>query len=214
MKISEIFYSIEGEGLEIGKPEVFIRPAECNLRCQWCDTKYAFENTSEKSIQEILLEIEQYPCKNVSITGGEPLLQQQEIKTLIHKLKKLGYWIQINTNGTMFNQEIFELVDRISMDCKCPSSKETSKTDVLHQTKNMFNQKTQFKFILSNMQDYLYAKETIQLIFDDAENIIFQPEWSRRTYTKCLIDLVKNDQLNVRIIVQQHKMIWRTKRKV
>lgn len=214
MKISEIFYSFEGEGLEIGKPEVFVRLAGCNLRCHWCDTKYAFKNASEITLQEIRSEINQYPCKNVSITGGEPLLQQQEINELIKKLKKLGYWIQINTNGTIFNREIFESVDRITMDCKCPSSKETSNMNVLSQTKNMFESKSQFKFVISNVQDYRYAKKIIQFILNDASDIIFQPEWSSRTFTKQLIDCVKNDHLNVRIILQQHKILWGTRRKV
>jgi 7-carboxy-7-deazaguanine synthase len=134
MKISEISYSIEGEGIEIGKPEIFLRLTGCNLRCKWCDTKYALKNGKELNHKKILLEIGNYPCKNVSITGGEPLLQQRELLKLIKKLKKLEYRIQLNTNGTTFDQDIFSNVDLVTIDCKCPSSGEKSNMDVLRQT--------------------------------------------------------------------------------
>ncbi|MEM1582972.1 MAG: 7-carboxy-7-deazaguanine synthase QueE, partial [Candidatus Bathyarchaeia archaeon] len=87
MKISEIFFSIEGEGIEIGRPEVFVRLSGCNLRCSWCDTKYALKNGKEMSIEEIIQEIGKYPCKNISITGGEPLLQRKELLELVKRLK-------------------------------------------------------------------------------------------------------------------------------
>ena len=118
MKVCEIFYSIEGEGIEIGRLEVFVRLSGCNLRCKWCDTKYAWEEGKEMSVDEVIKEIKKYPCKSVSITGGEPLLQREEVFELVKKLKEMGYWIQINTNGTIFDERIFRLVDLITMDCK------------------------------------------------------------------------------------------------
>ena len=214
MKISEIFYSIEGEGIEIGRPEIFIRLTGCNLRCTWCDTKYALENGKEMSIEEILQEVGKYPCKYVSITGGEPLLQREELFKLVQQLKKMDYWIQINTNGTIFDEGIFRLVDLITMDCKCPSSEMKSDPDVLKRTKGLFNPKTQFKFIVSNEEDYEYAKKIISSLLSEAFYVIFQPEWNNRKFAGKLVDLVKRDNLNARIILQQQKVIWGEKRGV
>ena len=212
MKISEIFYSTEGEGIEIGRREIFVRFTGCNLRCKWCDTKYAFENGKDMETIEIVQEVSKYPCKSVSITGGEPLLQRTGVLGLVKKLKELDYWIQINTNGTIFDEEIFRLVDLISMDHKCPSSGMNSDFKVLKRTRKLFDSKTQFKFIISDKEDYQYAKNIVSSL--DAANVVFQPEWSNRKFTKRLVELVKKDNLNVRIILQQQKMIWGAKRGV
>jgi len=210
MKLIEIFYSIEGEGIEIGRPEIFIRLAGCNLRCVWCDTKYAWENGKKMSIEEIIKEVKKYACKRISITGGEPLLQKEELLELIKKLKDNGYWIQINTNGTIFDEEIFRSVDLISMDCKCPSSGMKSDLQVLKRTRELFGFKSQFKFVISDERDYDYAKKIISLL--DSSNVVFQPEWGKRRFTKELIKLVKKDGLDVKIIIQQHKVIWGNRR--
>ena len=214
MKISEIFYSIEGEGIEIGRPEIFIRLAECNLRCAWCDTKYALENGKEMSIEETVQEISRYLCKSVSITGGEPLLQKEELLEFVQRLKKLNYWIQMNTNGTIFDGGIFRLVNLITMDCKCPSSGMKSDLKVLEKTHELFKHKTQFKFIISNEEDYEYAKKVVFSFLREHSTTVFQPEWNSRKFTRKLVDLVKKDNLNVRIIIQQQKVIWSIKRKV
>ena len=214
MKVSEIFYSIEGEGIEIGRPEIFVRLAGCNLRCEWCDTKYALENGKEMELREVVDEIKRLSCQSVSITGGEPLLQSKELTELGHWLKKSGYWIQLNTNGTIFNQEIFEMVDLISMDCKCPSSKMKSVDSVLKKTKELFNNKTQFKCVISNKKDFEYAFHKVKSILQNADNIVFQPEWNNKDFSSELADLVKEDKCNVKMIMQQHKMIWGNKRAV
>jgi len=206
MKISEIFFSIEGEGIEIGKPEIFIRLAGCNLRCKWCDTEYALENGKEMSINGIIQEVSRYPCKNVSVTGGEPLLQKEELFKLVKKLKNMDYWIQINTNGTIFDEDIFKQVDLISMDCKCPSSGMKSDLEVLKRTKELFNFKTQFKFVITGKKDYRYAKKILCNL--NASNVVFQPEWKSMEFVRKLAELIKKDGLNVRLIVQQQKIIW------
>lgn len=214
MKVSEIFYSMEGEGIEIGRPQIFVRLAKCNLRCVWCDTKYSWNDGKEMSLSETIEEIAKYPCKSVSITGGEPLIQREELFELIQQLKKSGYWIQINTNGTIFDKKIFALVDLISMDCKCPSSGMRSDLDVLKKTKNLFASKSQFKFIISNEEDYLYARNVVMSYFEGAPNVVFQPEWASRKFAKRLTEFVMKDQLNVKIILQQQKMIGGLKRGV
>lgn len=212
MKVSEIFYSIEGEGIEIGKPEIFVRLSGCNLRCKWCDTKYALENGKEMSIDEIIQEIGKYSCKNISLTGGEPLLQKEELFKLVKKLKNVNYWIQVNTNGTIFDEDVFRHVDLISMDCKCPSSGMESDLWVLKRTKELFGPKTQFKFVISDEEDYRYAKKIVSSL--NAPNVVFQPEWNSMKFTGKLVELLKKDGLNVRLIVQQQKIIWGSKRGV
>jgi len=214
VKVTEIFHSIEGEGVEIGRPEVFIRLTGCNLRCDWCDTKYALENGMEMSVSDIINEVSKYPCKSVSITGGEPLLQRKELLKLVKKLKESDYWIQINTNGTVFSEEIFRLADLITMDCKCPSSGMKSDLDVLGKTKDLFASKSQFKFVISDERDYQYAKDTITSFLEDTSNVVLQPEWSSRKFAKKLAELVIEDELNVRLILQQQKIVWGAKRRV
>jgi len=99
MKINEIFYSLQGEGTQIGLPTVFIRTSGCNLRCDWCDTKYAWDGGEEYTTQEILAEISNHPVKRVCITGGEPLIQD-DLLDLIDKLVQISE-ISIETNGSL-----------------------------------------------------------------------------------------------------------------
>ena len=214
MKVSEIFYSMEGEGVEIGRLEVFVRLAGCNLRCTWCDTKYALENGKEMSITEIVRDVRKYPCKSVSITGGEPLVQKKELLELVNQLKALDYWIQINTNGTIFDEEIFKLIDLISMDCKCPSSGMRSNLDVLEKTIKLFEPKSQFKFIISNKEDYEYAKEIVSSFLQKASRVVFQPEWNSRKFAQKLVEFVKRDSLSAKVILQQQKIVWGARRGV
>ena len=122
MKINEIFASIQGEGKYLGYPQVFIRFTGCNLRCSWCDTQYAWEEGIEMTRQQIIKAITKYDVNSVCITGGEPLMQIAELRELIADLKKRGYFIQLETNGTIYDQNIFESVDCVSLDIKPPSS--------------------------------------------------------------------------------------------
>lgn len=206
MNIAEIFYSIEGEGVAIGKPEIFVRLAGCNLRCEWCDTKYALENGRQMKVDAIIEEVMTYPCKNVSVTGGEPLLQRQELLGLITRIKDKGFWVQLNTNGTIFERAIFKIVDLVSIDCKCPSSKMKSDLSVLRIVKESFDEKTQFKFVIANEEDFEYAKSILSQL--KLTTCIFQPEWHNRNYAKKLIEEVKSQAVNARIILQQHKVVW------
>ncbi len=210
MNIAEIFYSIEGEGVAIGKPEVFVRLAGCNLRCAWCDTKYALDDGRLMTLEEVAKEIITYHCKNISITGGEPLLQKQELLEFINWLKKKSFWVQLNTNGTVFDREIFKLIDLLSIDCKCPSSMMKSDVAVLRKVKKSFDKKSQIKFVIANDLDFEYAKK-IAAEFDFGTTI-FQPEWQNKEYVKEMIEKVKIHSINARVIIQQHKEIWGNER--
>ena len=214
MNVCEIFHSIEGEGIEVGRRQVFVRLAGCNLHCHWCDTKYSWTMGKKKTVAEVLSEIAKYTCKTVSITGGEPLLQKTELKQLIVQLKAKGYITCINTNGTLFDKEIFDNLDLITMDCKCPSSGGASDLEVLQTTQSNYGEKTQFKFVISNKKDYIYARQTIESTLKESSNLIFQPEWSNKFLTKKLSKQIIDDNLPVKLILQQHKLIWGEKREV
>ena len=127
MKINEIYYSIQGEGKWTGLPNIFIRTTGCNLRCLYCDTKYAYHEGIKKTVKEIISEAENYNCKKICISGGEPLIQKETLK-LIDELIKKNYQISLETNGSI---DITPLLNKknlmISLDIKCPSSKMNEK---------------------------------------------------------------------------------------
>ncbi|MDI6641058.1 MAG: radical SAM protein [Elusimicrobiota bacterium] len=189
MKINEIFYSIQGEGPLIGMPTTFIRTTGCNLRCLWCDTKYAYESGKEMSVEEILKEVRKFPTKFVCITGGEPLIQP-EIKFLIGRLLKSGYSISIETNGSVSIRAlryISKAVKKcwrdnsqltVSMDIKCPSSKMHRKMlfsniKILRGSKGG-NILDTLKFVIQDETDYKYAKNII-FKYNPKAQIVFQP---------------------------------------
>ncbi len=121
MKMSEIFYSIQGEGIKTGLPSVFFRVSHCNLRCHWCDTPYTSwkPENKEVTVEQAVNMIEEYGCKNVVITGGEPFVWKKELRFLCDQLWYDGYHITIETNATIFEEVEFDLM---SMSPKLESS--------------------------------------------------------------------------------------------
>jgi len=209
MKINEIFYSIQGEGAWTGLPNIFIRTTGCNLRCSFCDTKYAYNKGREMTLNEMIKKIKQYPCKYVCITGGEPLLQK-DIIYLIDELLKKGYKISIETNGSL---SIEKLVDKkslmISLDIKCPSSNMYENNYL--ENINFLKKGDQLKFVIKNKKDYQYAKGILEK-YKPLCTVFFQPVWGKNP--KILTKWIINDGLNVKLGLQIHKIIWGEKRKV
>ena len=209
MKINEIFYSIQGEGKQTGLPNIFIRTTGCNLRCTYCDTKYAYEKGTEKSIKEILKEARKYNCKKICITGGEPLIQK-DIMDLIEQLRKNSYKISIETNGSIDIKQLTQKKEiLISMDIKCPSSKMHQKM-LLENIKHL-GQKDQVKFIIKDKEDYEYAKEIVKKHKPKCD-IFFQPVWGSNL--KNLAKWMLKDDLKVKLGLQLHKIIWGDKKGV
>jgi 7-carboxy-7-deazaguanine synthase len=209
MKINEIFYSIQGEGKWTGLPNIFIRTTGCNLRCTYCDTKYAYKKGTEKTLEEIIKELEKYKCKKICITGGEPLLQK-EIFSLIDNLIKSNYKILIETNGSL---DISPTTNKknlfISLDIKCPSSKMNEKMNF--KNIELLKKKDQIKFVIKNKKDYDFAKKIIKR-YKPKCDIFFQPVW--KTDSKKLTKWILEDNLNVKLGLQIHKIIWDNKRGV
>ena len=166
--VSEIFYSIQGEGSNIGKPAIFLRLVGCNLKCKWCDTKYTWSNQSSNSkfqtksnvqvsISKILQKIRQYPCKHLVITGGEPMLQQDALTPLLEKLK--GYYIEIETNGSI-PIKIGKFIEQIN----CSPKLKNSGNEIYDLKIRPKNKKIIYKFVAQSKGD---VREIGQYILDN-----------------------------------------------
>jgi len=209
MKINEIFYSLQGEGKWAGLPNIFIRTTGCNLRCSYCDTKYAYHSGEEMNIDTILNLISKYPCNYICITGGEPLLQN-EILNLINTLIKRKYQICLETNGSLDIEESSnKKLLMISLDVKCPSSNMDDKN--LFNNIKILKEKDQLKFIIFDRNDYDYAKKILEK-YKPTCCVYFQPVWGTNPIN--LADWIINDKLDVNLGLQLHKIIWGESRKI
>ena len=201
--------SIQGEGIYIGIPMFFIRFTGCNLRCEWCDTKYAFYEGEEISIDSIVKKVEDSGMEWICITGGEPLLQEDVYKLIDIFLRK-NYKILVETNGSI-------LIDKlptddnlfVSLDIKTPSSK--MEKAMRFENLNYLGPKDFVKFVIMDERDFEYAKKVIEEYEIDKE-IAFQPVGG--TNLKWLAEKVIEERLNVRVLPQLHKIIWGNKRGV
>ncbi len=208
MKVNEIFFSIQGEGKEIGKPTVFVRLTGCNLRCNWCDTEYAFYEGKEMDVKDVLSEVEKHIIKRVCITGGEPLLQRSDLMKLLNILLEKGYEISLETNGSLPIDGIPDKV-LISMDWKTPSSGESER--MLESNLSLLKSKDQLKFVIADENDYEYAKSFLKSREIPCE-IVFQPVGG--VDIKWLVERVMADHMDVRVLPQLHKIVWGNKRGV
>lgn len=203
--INEIFYSIQGESTHSGRPCVFVRLTGCNLRCTYCDTRYAYEEGKKMEITEIMDRVAAYKCSLVEITGGEPLLQN-ETPVLIHRLLENGYEALMETNGSLDISKVDRRCIKV-VDIKCPTSNESDKND-LGNLKRL-NPKDQIKFVIGSLMDYTYAKNIIVLNCPDfpGDHILFSPA-SGEMPPADLAKWILEDHLNVRLHLQIHKTIW------
>ncbi len=204
LKVNEIFYSIQGESTFAGLPCVFVRLTGCNLRCLYCDTKYAYEEGDEISIKGILGKVEKYNCDLVEITGGEPLIQTQTIE-LAKALIKDGKKVLVETNGSLDISALEEPLIRI-MDIKCPGSKE-------HEKMNWDNiqdlrQNDNVKFIIADREDFNWAVDKVEK-FDllNKSEVLFSPAFEILNPEK-LSKWILECSLPIRLQLQIHKYIW------
>jgi 7-carboxy-7-deazaguanine synthase len=209
MKINEIFSSLQGEGVLIGTPTTFIRTTGCNLRCSWCDTKYAYDEGRDMTIEEILAVVKEHSAIHVCITGGEPLLQEDAVK-LVRRLSDKGYQICLETNGTKSIEDMPCLDSlMISLDIKCPSSGMNEKMDFTNL--ELLGPTDQLKFIIADIKDYDHAKNIIEK-YKPICTLIMTPVGGKEL--KELAEWVLKDGLNVRVLPQLHKMLWGDERGV
>ena len=204
LKVNEIFYSIQGESSFLGIPFVFVRLTGCNLRCSYCDTKYAYEEGEELTVEQILKQVKKYKCSYVEITGGEPLLQD-DTPFLVDSLIDKGFNVLVETNGT---KDVSVISDKatIIMDIKCPSSGESEKIDWENIKK--LDKKDEVKFVIAEKSDYDWAKEIIT-----ERNLTYKLEVllspvREKLDPAVLTEWILRDNLKVRVQLQLHKILW------
>lgn len=199
MKVVEIFWSLQGEGKNQGKPCLFIRLAGCNLHCSWCDTEYARTGGREMSSDAILEQVWRRNPPYICITGGEPLLQAAELEPLLASLRKKDITIDIETNGTI-DFSCIQPFSSICMDVKCPSSGEQSDLSLL----DRIRPKDSVKFVVQDETDCQYAQEIIASHRINGE-IFFNPV-SGSNYSE-IVRFILASNLPVRFQLQLHKIL-------
>lgn len=209
--INEIFYSIQGESSYAGRPCVFVRLTGCNLRCSYCDTRYAYEEGEEMEIDQIVEIVSSYECPLVEVTGGEPLIQK-ETPYLVQRLLEKDFQVLIETNGSQDISQIDNRCVRI-VDIKCPLSGEMNQNDLRNLDRLTDNDEV--KFVIGGIEDYDYAKEIlkhINLTPLRINRIHFSPILEK-IEPKVLAEWISDDHLKVRLHLQLHKIIWGSDKK-
>jgi 7-carboxy-7-deazaguanine synthase len=204
LKITEIFYSLQGEALNVGLPTVFIRLTGCPLRCSYCDTAYAFTGGEWMDIDVIIDSIKQYNTSHIMVTGGEPLAQKNCIE-LLKKLCDLDYSVSLETSGAILVDKVDARVVKV-LDIKTPASDEEAKNKF--ENFDYLSAKDQIKFVICDEADYLWSKQLIeQQKLDSKCEILLSPAYEQLDATT-LAEWMLRDQLNARFQIQLHKYLW------
>jgi 7-carboxy-7-deazaguanine synthase len=204
LKINELFHSLQGEARDAGKPTVFIRLTGCPLRCVYCDSEYAFHGGEWMHIDQILEETAAYQSKYVCVTGGEPLAQKR-CHELLGRLCEAGYQVSLETSGAIDVSQVDERVSRV-VDIKTPDSGEVESN--LWSNLEILTPHDQVKFVICSRGDYDWAVAEIRSRgLEQKLDILFSPAWGQINATE-LAEWVLHDQLNVRVQLQLHKLLW------
>ena len=214
MKIVETFFSIQGEGLIVGLPTFFIRTAGCNLRCEWCDTKYAWDTEKAETIspKKLVEMVDNY--YNVCVTGGEPLLQPDFLE-LIKKLRMLEKFVMVETNGTINPEKFSDFISFWSVSPKLWCYDQNTEENISIFLRGDW-ERIQLKFIIANKGEWdklIQVLEAHPVISDNKDrlNIIIQPEWSyfqgAKTEFMDYMKLLSPKYKKLRLIPQLHKLL-------
>lgn len=204
LRLTEIFFSLQGETKTVGLPTVFIRLTGCPLRCQYCDTAYAFQGGSIYDIDEIIRIVSQYNTPYVTVTGGEPLAQKACL-TLLKELCDQRYQVSLETSGALDVCEVDARVVKI-LDIKTPGSNEVHRN--LWRNINHLLPHDQVKFVICNEADYGWSKEVMREHQLPARcHVLFSPSYLQLD-AGILADWILADQLPVRLQIQLHKYLW------
>ena len=209
LRINEIFYSIQGESSRIGMPTVFVRLTGCPMRCSYCDTAYAFHDGQQKEIEEIIQEIKKFETNYVTVTGGEPLAQKNCID-LMNQLCELGYKVSLETGGALDIKDVHSKV-KIILDVKTPKSNE----DKNNFWPNLSNIRTndEIKFVIQDYEDFSWSMDIIEKYQLNQNQILFSPVYNVLANEQ-LAEWILKHQLNVRLQLQLHKILWGEKKGV
>lgn len=210
IKINEIFKSLQGESSYAGLPCVFVRLTGCNLRCSWCDTQYAYDNGTEYTKEELISIIEKFNVKLVEFTGGEPLLQKEELIPIIEHLLSKNYEILLETNGSISLKDIPDEVVKI-VDIKLSGSRE--KGSFLDSNIDLIEKKDEIKFVLSDIFDYNEMKDIIKKNrLEEDKSILVSRVFGSEITDEQIAEKLLMDNLNIRYQIQLHKLIWGNKK--
>ncbi|MDX2045118.1 MAG: radical SAM protein [Acidobacteriota bacterium] len=206
MRITEIFYSIQGESSFAGLPCVFVRLTWCNLRCSWCDSEYTFAGGTEMSLDEVIEQVRGYGCKLVEITGGEPLVQKRECTELVTRLCDEGFTVLVETGGGL-DASILDARAIKILDVKCPGSGEAERNFWLNLER--LNPLDEIKFVIKDRTDFDFALEVIEKyrLSQRQSQVLFSPVWGA-VELKDLAEWILQSGIRARMQLQLHKYIW------
>jgi 7-carboxy-7-deazaguanine synthase len=209
IRINEIFYSIQGESSRIGFPTVFIRLTGCPMRCTYCDTAYAFHQGNQQEIDAIINQVQQYPTKFVTVTGGEPLAQKNCLD-LLDQLCDLDYEVSLETGGGIDISPVNAKV-KIILDIKTPKSGEANNNfwPNLKQIKPM----DEIKFVVADQEDFEWAIQTMHEHQLDQKKILFSPVYNQLE-GELLAKWILDHGIEARLQLQLHKILWGEKQGV
>lgn len=205
LRISEIFHSLQGESKTVGIPTVFVRLTGCPLRCQYCDTAYAFDGGELMELAAIKAVLEEVGCGYVTVTGGEPLAQPNCLP-LLELLCDSGYNVSLETSGAMSIEQVDKRVS-IVMDLKTPASKEVKKNR--YENIAFLKPADQVKFVICDETDYIWSKAQLDQYDLGAKvnEILFSPSFEEIEPVQ-LAEWILRDKLKIRMQMQLHKQIW------
>ncbi len=205
LKINEIYMSIQGESSKAGFPCVFVRLTYCNLRCTYCDTEYAFYEGKDYTIAQVIEKVKEFGCRLVEITGGEPLVQDEECRLLMTKLCDEEFEVMLETGGSLPIKDIDNRV-KIIMDLKCPSSGMMKKN--LYENINFLKADDELKFVIGSREDYEWTKEIIGKYELDKKCSILLSVVFGSLEPVALVEWMLQDKIKARFQLQMHKFIW------
>ena len=205
LRITEIFHSLQGESKTVGIPTVFVRLTGCPLRCQYCDTAYAFDGGEVMQLDAIKAVLEEYSCDYVTVTGGEPLAQPNCLP-LLEQLCDVGYNVSLETSGAMPIEQVDKRVS-IVMDLKTPASQEVEKNR--YENIAFLKPSDQVKFVICDEKDYLWSKAKLDQydLRAKVDEILFSPSFEEIEPAQ-LAEWILRDKLKIRMQMQLHKQIW------
>ncbi|MBV1952087.1 MAG: 7-carboxy-7-deazaguanine synthase QueE [Cycloclasticus sp.] len=204
LRITEIFYSLQGEGKTMGLPTTFIRLTGCPLRCGYCDTEYAFHGGQEQDISDIIAEVERIGARYINVTGGEPL-SQKRVHDLMRQLCDLGYQVSLETSGALDVSAVDSRVVKV-LDVKTPGSGEQSKNKSGNYV--LLNKADQVKYVICDKADFNWSTEHMQQYqLHEKCEVLFSPVQGQLA-AKDLADWVLQEKLPVRFQIQLHKYLW------
>jgi 7-carboxy-7-deazaguanine synthase len=204
LRLTEIFLSVQGESRTVGWPTVFVRLTGCPLRCQYCDTAYAFHGGDWWDIDAILAEVAKHGVRHVCVTGGEPLAQKRCL-ALLERLCDAGYEVSLETSGALDIAGVDPRVSRV-MDLKTPGSKEAHRNRL--ENLPLLTAHDQLKFVICDRADYDWARDMLAThALDQRCEVLFSPSQGQLAPRE-LAEWIIADRLPVRFQLQLHKVLW------